>query len=99
MLVAPDGSRFWPRLAWLHRETGLPIRQFQVVQRAPDRLELRLVTERPLTGEEEEALRRELFRRCRWDRAVDISYHAAIPRGPTGKFEDFVSEVPRGDAP
>lgn len=93
MLVAPDGARFWPRLNALWKGTDLPIRQFQVVQRAVDRLELRLVTERPLAAAEEDALRRTLRALCRWDYVVDISYHATIPRGPSGKFEDFVSAI------
>lgn len=93
MLVAPDGTRFWPRLNALFKASGLPIRQFQVIQRAPDRLELRLATARPFVAAEEEGLRRILRGLCRADYIVEISYHAAIPRGPSGKYEDFVCEI------
>jgi phenylacetate-CoA ligase len=95
LLQAPDGTRFWPRFTPLYEELNLPIRQFQVIQRAPERLELKLVTARPLAAAEEEQARAMLRRLCRHDYAVEITYHAAIPRGPGGKFEDFISEVAR----
>ncbi len=95
LLQAPDGSRFWPRLGPLYEDLGLPIRQFQVIQRAPERLELKLVTARPFAAEEEERARAMLRRLCRHDFQVDLSYHDAIPRGPGGKFEDFICEVGR----
>jgi hypothetical protein len=32
---------------------------------------------------------------CRHDMRADITYHASIPRGPSGKFEDFICEIGR----
>lgn len=95
LMQAPDGSRFWPRFTPLYEELNLPIEQFQVIQPAPDRLEIRLVTARPLAPAEEDRVRAALRRLSRHDFQVDITYHAAIPRGPSGKFEDFICEIGR----
>lgn len=55
---------------------------------------LRLAVERPLGVAEEEGLAEKLveFLGCRF--AVDFDYCTPeIPRGPGGKFEDFVREI------
>jgi phenylacetate-CoA ligase len=74
----------------------LPIRQFQIVQRARDSIEARLAVERPLSAAEEEALRARLRAAARADFAITFTYHAEIARGPGGQFEDFASRVANG---
>ncbi len=93
LATLPDGRRVWP--AGMNRLPGIEaITQAQAVQTAPDRIELRLVLARPLTPGEAGA-------------ACDIVRHglgaprievelvevARIERGPSGKFEQFVSLV------
>lgn len=93
MLVLPSGQRIWPLLE-VHELTAIaPFRQFQLVQRSVTALELRLVLERPLNIAEEEGMRQALRRRWGGGFAVALSYHEALARDPSGKFEDFKSEV------
>jgi phenylacetate-CoA ligase len=96
MLVLPDGALMRPYFHAAIAEAGLPIRQFQIVQRARDSIEARLAVERPLSAAEEEALRARLRAAARADFAITFTYHAEIARGPGGKFEDFASKVANG---
>lgn len=94
LLRLPDGRRFWPLVgAFGYREIA-PVRQYQIIQRSLERVTLRLVVERPLSVVETEGLAERLveFLGCRF--AVDFEYCTpVIPRGPGGKFEDFVCEI------
>ena len=98
MLRLPDGGTIWPRLSEAAYREIAPIRQFQVAQVALDRLEMRLVPERPLTGDEETALRDRINGRIGHAFAIDFVYPAEIPRGPGGKYEDFRCELPPAES-
>ncbi|WP_341703435.1 AMP-binding protein [Ferrovibrio sp.] len=100
MLRYPDGSARWPSLS----ETGFaavfaqagdmpPVQQFQLVQHSLARIEARLVTARPYTAAEEALLADYLHGEFGPHWQIDFSYPDAIARGPTGKFEDFLSHV------
>jgi phenylacetate-CoA ligase len=94
MLRLPSGATVWPAIRGDELRTlAPPLRQFQLVQRSVEELELRLVVGRPLTGEEEADLRKVVARRLGHPFAVAISYHGEIPRGASGKYEDFRSEL------
>jgi phenylacetate-CoA ligase len=70
------------------------VRQAQFVQPAVDRIELRVVLDRPLTAAEtEQAI---AFVRTTLDYPFEVSLAVvdAIERGPTGKFEEFLSLLP-----
>jgi phenylacetate-CoA ligase len=69
------------------------LKQFQVVRRAPQRLEMKLVAERELTEAEAAELRRRVRERIRYPFEVAFTYHDEIPRGTGGKFDYFRSEV------
>src|SRR3546814_16796048 len=72
--------------------TEIPeIRQFQIVQHAIDDIEIKLVSTRRLSAEEEARVAGWLHQRCGHAFPVRITYHAEIPRGPSGKFLDFRS--------
>jgi len=93
MAVAPDGSRYYP--VSLYRIRAVPaIRQTQWVQTARDAIELRTVLDRPLTDTETrqaaDAAREILGHPYR----VQVVAVSEIPRGPTGKFEEFLSLLP-----
>jgi phenylacetate-CoA ligase len=93
MAVAPDGRRFWPP-ALLRVRTVAAIRQFQYVQVAPDAIELRVVVDRPLTPAEEAEAAARVRSVLGYPYRVVVRPVAGIPRGPTGKFEEFLSELP-----
>lgn len=93
MRVLPDGRRFWPTFpakAWLHIGA---IRQMQLVQRSLDRIEARLVADRPFTPAEQAEFARVLQERFGHPFEIAVTYVTEIGRGPGLKFEDFVSEV------
>lgn len=95
LVQLPDGRRFWPLTGAHGYRSIAPVRQYQVIQRSLERVTLRLCTERTLTVAEESALARLLGKNLGFPFAVDFEYYAeGIPRGPGGKFEDFICEVP-----
>jgi phenylacetate-CoA ligase len=95
MLRLPSGGSVWPSLrAGELRKVTPAVRQFQLVQRSLEGLELRLVVRRPLEAHEEAALRDWLVRQLGHPFTVAISYHDEIPRSARGKYEDFRSELP-----
>ena len=94
LLRLPDGRRYWPLVgAFGYREIA-PVRQYQIIQRSVERVTLRLAVERPLTATEEGGLAEKLVEFLGHRFAVDFEYFTpAIPRGPGGKFEDFICEI------
>jgi phenylacetate-CoA ligase len=91
MIVKPDGTRHWPLTGYKKFREIAPIAQYQMHQHAPDRIELRLVVERPLTEGEEAALREHLHWKLRHPFRIDFTYfEGRLPRGRNGKFEEFV---------
>lgn len=92
MILKPDGSRHWPLTGYKQFREIAPIRQYQFRQIAIDHIEVRLVTERPLTVEEEEALTAHLHWKLRHPFRIDFTYFdGRLPAGSNGKFEEFVS--------
>jgi phenylacetate-CoA ligase len=98
MLTLPTGERVSPGFVndWFE---GFPVSQFQIVQRALDHLEVKIVPLRPFTEAEEERVRALLRLRLDSPFRVTISYHEQIPRSADGKYEDFVSELDAQAAP
>jgi phenylacetate-CoA ligase len=97
MLLLPSGERRWPLLSSSDlaamTDAAPPLRRYQIVQRALDLIELRLVVARPLAPAEEKAL-------AAWARGkfgegfrVAFAYPPDLPRTPAGKFEDVLCEV------
>jgi phenylacetate-CoA ligase len=72
-----------------------PVRQYQVIQHSLERVTLRLAVERPLTDAEEQALIETMLELLGYRFKAEIVYFSPeIPRGPGGKFEDFICEIP-----
>lgn len=92
-LVAPDGRRYWPQFGSRRLARIAPVRQHQFVQKDLHTIEARLVTERPLAAGEEEAVRELVRSRLPCPFEIAIRCVGEIPRSPSGKYEDFVSEV------
>jgi len=95
MLVDRDGNEYWPAFGVKSMTKLAPIRQFQLAQVDAGRVEARLVPERPLTDDEQEALRRHLAERLPGAMAVTLKLLDEIPRSKGGKYEDFVNEYRR----
>jgi phenylacetate-CoA ligase len=93
MLALPNGERQWPSLRFDVVHEIAPILQLQVAQTGPNRLEVRLVVARALTAAEEAAVAEHLCNSLRHRFDIAFRYVGEIPRGPTGKFEEFVSEL------
>lgn len=92
MITKPDGTRHWPLTGYKQFRDIAPIRQYQFRQHALDHIEVRLVTERELTSDEEEALRAHLQWKLRHPFRIDLVYFdGRLPPGRNGKFEEFVS--------
>lgn len=93
LLRLPDGSQHWPSFPaedWL---AVAPVRQFRLRQTSAERIEVDLVTVRPLEPAEESALQRMLQGRLGHPFQIVLRTVADIPRSPGGKFEDFVCEI------
>jgi phenylacetate-CoA ligase len=93
MARTPDGRRFWPTSLVGIRGVQ-PIRQFQYVQTALDTIELRLVLDRPLTADEEREVAAQAQRVLAFPYRIVVTPVATIPRGPGGKFEEFLCALP-----
>jgi phenylacetate-CoA ligase len=93
--VFEDGRRMWPR-GWDAREMRalVPFREFQMVQLDHRRIELRYVPDD--SGRAVDSAGLAAFARGKFHPSVEIIPVplAAMPRGPSGKFEQFVSLVP-----
>ncbi len=91
----PDGRRFYPTFSasvWSH---VAPIRQIQMIQRTRELIEVRLAMQRPLEAAERIELTRVLQKALDYPFELVFTIMDEIPRGPGGKYEDFISEVAR----
>lgn len=94
MLRLPNGTRHWPLLGLHEYRAIAPIVQYQAVQASLEHIELRLVTEAPLSTEQEQRLRGVVQRALGHPFEIRLSYFdGQLPRGAGGKFEEFVSRV------
>jgi len=93
MITLPNGDQFWPFFS--NRKFGeiAPIRQYQIVQKTLDNLEIRLVVEQNLSTEQEDKMRTLLTERLGHPFTMSFSYFDEIPRSTSGKFEDFKLEL------
>lgn len=94
MVRLPDGRLHWPSIPVRSFEHIGGIRQIQLAQVAADLIEARLVVERPLGAAGELAFSEVVRERLDYPFQVRISYRDAIPRSRSGKYEDFVCEIP-----
>lgn len=70
------------------------VRQYQLIQRTLDEIEARLLVDRPLSAEQEAALRSGLQNVMGYPFHISMVYFSnELPRGPRGKFDDFVSQL------
>ena len=94
MVQLPDGRSFWPPVGNLRYRKIAPIRQFQFIQRERDSIEVRLVSDAALTADQERQIGDLICEALDFSFKLQFVYFAEqIPRGPGGKFEEFVCEL------
>lgn len=92
MLTLPSGARVWPVVGFASYRDIAPVRQYQLIQRTREEIEVRLVLDRALNPAEATRLTEVI------QRALGHPFHLTftrfaneIPRGAGGKFEEFIS--------
>lgn len=93
LVRTPDGQRYWPVSLGRVRKVA-PLVQAQFVQTALDTVELRVVTSRVLTADEIADAVTRTRQALGYPFQVHIVQVDEIPRGPTGKYEEFLSLLP-----
>jgi phenylacetate-CoA ligase len=93
MLRLRGGGLQYPRFGEYQFGAFGAVRQFQVVQKSLDDIEVALVVARPLSPAETEALRALILKNLGRPFNVSFVYRDTIPRSAGGKYEDFRSEV------
>jgi phenylacetate-CoA ligase len=92
MALTPAGRPFWPvALGGIRRVAAVV--QAQFVQTALDAIELRVVLSQPLAAGDELKLQESTRKALGYPYRVTVVPLPAIPRGPTGKFEEFLTLV------
>jgi phenylacetate-CoA ligase len=94
LMLMPDGSRQWPRTGFTGFRDFAPIQQFQFIQLDLGTVEVRFVSETPVSPKQEAALRAHIQKFMGHPFELRFVYFPdRIPRGANGKFEDFVCQA------
>jgi phenylacetate-CoA ligase len=92
-LITADGKRYWPVFGTRALMDSAPVRQYQFVQKTPNRIEARLVAASPLTAAQESLFRERVMSQLPPGIDVQIVYCERLERSAGGKYEEFYSEV------
>ncbi|MGB3502604.1 MAG: hypothetical protein WBA44_13345 [Mesorhizobium sp.] len=90
MFVLPNGERIWPRLSDSLMLKHLPAVQRQIVQHAPDRIELRYVHDGSDRTADEAALRALFKEKYAPEIELAVTRCDEIPRTAGGKYREFI---------
>ena len=98
MLVMPNGEEYWPLLSSedLRQLMSIaPVRRYQLVQKNPSSLELKVETEKPLDARQIDGLKAWVGKK--FDPALEVSVSRVESLDPdaSGKFFDVISERPK----
>ena len=91
MITLPSGQQHWPSFTGKFWREIAPVEQFQLVQHRIDDIEARYVMARDLDAAEQQQLERALQERLRFPHPIRFVRLAQIERGPSRKYEDFIS--------
>lgn len=97
MFQLPSGERFFPAFEFdttAALDQLPPVRQFQIIQKSLEEVEVVLAVFRSLNADEEDQIRSLITTSLRYPFQVRITYVETIPPGPTGKYEDFRCDLP-----
>lgn len=92
MVRLPNGQRHLPSYHYLIEGFSKVI-QFQIVRKAEEILEVRLVSRAKLDEAEERELAARIQDRFQYPFTIRFAYVEEIPRTPRGKFIDYLSEI------
>ncbi|HSI12268.1 MAG TPA: AMP-binding protein [Chthoniobacter sp.] len=96
-LILPSGERRYPIFAsWIFASLRA-VMQYQVVQKSPTSLEVRIVAERPLEKAETDQILEGFTQQVGPNFEIRLVFVDHIPRRPGGKYSDFVSEMETGN--
>jgi phenylacetate-CoA ligase len=90
LLQRPDGSRFWPTVGQYKLGDLYKVRQWQVIQHSLTDVEYRIVTDNPLSAEQEQEIVKFLNQHLKFDNAIRITRYADRIPTPMGKFEETI---------
>jgi len=91
MIAMPDGTRHWPLVGFDRFRDLAPVRQYQLIQHDPDRIEARFATTRTVSPAEDAALRDHLHTALGHRFTLDLRYFTEdLPGSRSGKFEEFL---------
>ncbi len=93
LVVLPTGEKIFPVFDSEPVVYNLPIRQYQLIQKTLEMIEMKMVVERPLKAAEERQLREYYCRNFRYPFQFQFVYVDEIARAAGGKYEAFRSEV------
>lgn len=97
LVLMPDGTRHWPHVGFKRFRDAAPINQYQFIQTGRERIEVRLVVERPIAAAEENALRAIMVAALGYPFELQFTYwQGRLPLGSGGKFEEFICRVEAG---
>lgn len=96
MLTFSDGSRVWPNILRSEYERYVSVKQFQMIQHTPTRLEMRYVAEDPSRPVDVAGLTSMMQNALHPDITIDLTLLSDLPRAPSGKFETWISHVVPG---
>jgi phenylacetate-CoA ligase len=94
ILTLPNGEKRWPSLGGGRLTRIAPVTQYQVIQKTLHHIEAHLVVREKVTAEQEKQMCEvfaDIFGNCF---EFTFFYPDSIERSPTGKFEDFKSDLP-----
>lgn len=91
MIVMPGGARHWPLVGFDAFRNLAPVRQYQLIQHDPDRIEARFAITAPVTPAQDADLRNHLQTVLGHPFTLDVRYYTEdLPGSRTGKFEEFL---------
>lgn len=96
LIRLPDGTKAYPKLGErrIAETPGADIRQYRVIQRSLDMLEIQVVSARPLDETQRRHIAEGLRESLGHPFEVTFTFPESIPPGANGKLEVFLSEVP-----
>ena len=92
-LVMPSGEKRFPEAWKMLSDIAPEIRQFQLTQKTVEAIVIKLVVAAPVTKAKEQQLANYLTEKFSHEFDYKFVYVEDIPRGASGKFEEFISEV------
>lgn len=98
-LIMPNGESRFPYLGEREDSNVITsaVRKFQFIQHSVNDIEVKIVVTEPLTFEQQQGLIKNYKKNIGSHFNFKISFHDDIPKGPTGKYEEFISFVNRND--